>query len=182
LLKCFGAGPASDDNTTAHNSLAVQEGQPRHFKVQVKLMHNESGFVNCELELQLTGNAKQYESSICIIDLKDLEDAIQGKYKPVDITSGLALFDFTGSPLHAQAVAISCCAENPRPWFEVVPDLIRLLLRTKSSCVDLEISFVTQSSEKKLQTRSKFHQATIWVKKLSIDSLGYSSRFYVLRG
>jgi hypothetical protein len=153
LLKWFGAGPASDHDTTAHNSLAVQEGQPRHFKVQVKLMHNESGFVNCELELQLTGNAKQYESSICIIDLKDLEDAMEGKYKPVDITSGLARFDFTGSPLHAPAVAISCCAENPRPWFEVVPDLIRLLLRTKSSCVDLEISFVTQSSEKKLRSR-----------------------------
>ncbi len=117
-------------------------------------MHNESGFVNCELELQLTGNAKQYESSICIIDLKDLEDdAMQGKYKPVDITSGLARFDFTGSPLRAQDVAISCCAENPRPWFEVVPDLIRLLLRTKRSCVDLEISFVTQGSEKKLWSR-----------------------------
>ncbi|CAM6062403.1 unnamed protein product [Sphagnum tenellum] len=150
LLKWFGAGSASDHDTTAHNSLAVQEGQPRHFKVQVKLMHNESGFVNCELELQLTGNAKQYESSICIIDLKDLEDAIQGKYKPVDITSGLARFDFTGTPLHAQAVAISCCAENPRPWFEVEPDLIRFLL---SSCIDLEISFVTQSSEKNLRSR-----------------------------
>ncbi|KAH8936333.1 hypothetical protein BDL97_17G079900 [Sphagnum fallax] len=143
-------GSASNHDTTAHNSLAVQEGQPRHFKVQVKLMHNESGFVNCELQLQLTGNAKHYESSICIIDLKDLEDAIQGKYKPVDITSGLARFDFTRTPLHAQAVAISCCAENPRPWFEVEPDLIRLLL---SSCVDLEISFVTQSSEKKLRSR-----------------------------
>jgi hypothetical protein len=150
LLKWFGAGSASNHDTTAHNSLAVQEGQPRHFKVQVKLMHNESGFVNCELQLQLTGNAKHYESSICIIDLKDLEDAIQGKYKPVDITSGLARFDFTRTPLHAQAVAISCCAENPRPWFEVEPDLIRLLL---SSCVDLEISFVTQSSEKKLRSR-----------------------------
>ncbi len=78
---------------------------------------------------------------------------MQAKYKPVDITSWLARFDFTGSPLRAQAGAISCCAENPRPWFEVVPDLIRLLLRTKRSCVDLEISFVTQGSEKKLWSR-----------------------------